>query len=144
MKNVLLIFLLMLLCASVYSQNVKTSNIKWTSISTFNINEGNVVNDTTYLTSYGSSRLEWADSDGNVMYSYQVIETIGDWSNANVNGSMQYEIKEGTGTYTGTITIRRTTEGTKIIFVIISNSSQGLASDPPQTTELTIQSFQAI
>jgi hypothetical protein len=142
MKNTLLILLLTFFFSCGYSQNVKTSNIKWTSISTFNINEGDVRSDTTVLTSYSSNRLEWADPEGNLMHSFQVVEVIGDWSNASANGSIQYEIKEGTGT--GTITIRKTAEGTKVIFVMISTSSQGPVSDPPQTTELTIQNFKVI
>jgi hypothetical protein len=126
-----------------YAQNIKTSTIKWTSSATFTVNEGYLADETTYLTSFGSSSLEWRNEDGNLLKSFQIVEVIGDWSNPGTNGSLQYEIKDGTNS--GTVTIRKTADGTKILFVIVSgSSSNGPASDPPQTIELTIQSFQTL
>jgi hypothetical protein len=144
MKKILLIFLpAILLSITSYTQNVKTSTIKWTSSATFTVNEGYLADEITYLTSFGSSSLEWRNEDGNLLKSFQIVEVIGDWSNPGTNGSLQYEIKDGTNP--GTVTIRKTADGTKILFVIVSgSSSNGPASDPPQTIELTIQSFQTL
>jgi hypothetical protein len=144
MRKILLLLLPGILLTVVsYAQNIKTSTIKWTSSVTLTVNEGYRAEETTYLTSFGSSRLEWKDQEGSILKSFQIVEVIGDWSNPNTNGSLQYEIKEGTSN--GTVTIRKTADGTKILFVIVSSpASQGPVSDPPQTIELSIQSFQTL
>ncbi|HTJ52108.1 MAG TPA: hypothetical protein VL443_21750 [Cyclobacteriaceae bacterium] len=120
--------------ASGYSQNVKTSTIQWSSVKTMDINKGDSNDEATTLTNYGTTRFEWKNQDGSMRKNFQIIEVVGDWTNAASDGSLTFEVTDGTNS--GTITIRKDDQNTKVLMVIVT--------DPPQVTELTIQSLQAL
>ena len=134
MKKLLPILFLMCFYLSAKAQNVKTSTIQWSSTKTMDINKGDSNDEATTLINYGTTRFEWKNSDGGMRKTFQIIEVIGDWTNAASTGSLTFEVTDGTNS--GTITIRKDNQNTKVLMVIVT--------DPPQVTELTIQSSQAL
>ena len=132
MKKFLLILFLTCFCLIGKAQNVKTSTIQWSSFKTMDVNKGNSNDEATTLTNYGTTRFEWKNSDGSLRKTFQIIEVIGDWSNVASAGSLTFEVTDGTNS--GTITIRKDDQSTRALMVIVT--------DPPQVTELTIQSSQ--
>jgi len=134
MKKLLPILFLTCFYLNAKAQNVKTSTIQWSSTKTMDINKGDSNDEATTLTNYGTTRFEWKNSDGSMRKTFQIIEVVGDWTNAASNGSLTFEVTDGTNS--GTITIRKDGDNTRALMVIVT--------DPPQVTELTIQSSQAL
>lgn len=134
MIKILPILLLTCFCLSSKAQNVKTATIQWSSVRTMDINKGDSKDEATTLTNYGTTRFEWKNEDGSIRKTFQVIEVVGDWTNAALPGSLTFEVKDGTNS--GTITIRKDDQSTRALLVIVT--------DPPQVTELTIQSSQVL
>jgi hypothetical protein len=141
MKNLLLLSILLSGFYISKAQNIKTATIQWSSIKTIDVSVGDISDEATTLVSYGTTKLEWKNDNGSVRKTFQVIEVIGDWTNVSSNGSMLYEVSDGSNT--GTITFRKDSSGTKVLIVIVNGTSTG-PSDPAQATELTIQSSQAL
>ena len=98
------------------------------------INKGDSNDEATTLTNYGTNRFEWKNADGSIRKIFQIIEVVGDWSNAASAGSLTFEVTDGTNS--GTITIRKDDQSTRALMVIVT--------DPPQVTELTLQSSQVL
>jgi len=133
MKNITFLLAVLTFCIiQAKAQNVKNSTIQWSSVKTMDINKGDSKYEATTLTSYNTSSLEWKNEDGSLRKTFQIIEIVGDWSNAATPGSLTFEVKDGTNS--GTITIRKDDQNTRALLVIVT--------DPPQVTELTIQSSQ--
>lgn len=116
------------------AQSITTSTIKWSSTQTFNVSLGDWTEEVTSLISNASTSLVWKNQDGTIRKSFQVIEVIGEWSNVNTDGRVQYEVTDGQ--FSGTISIRKQGTDTKILIA--------MASDTPETKELTIQSLQLL
>ncbi|HTJ53420.1 MAG TPA: hypothetical protein VL443_28390 [Cyclobacteriaceae bacterium] len=134
MKKLLPFLFLICFYLSAKAQNVKTSTIQWSSTKTMDINKGDSNDEATTLTNFGTTRFEWKNQDGSMRKNFQIIEVVGDWTNAASAGSLTFEVTDGTNS--GTITIRKDDQNTKVLMVIVT--------DPPQVTELTIQSSQAL
>ncbi len=117
-----------------WSQNVTTSTVKWNATQTFNVSLGTWTEEVTSITSNGSSSLVWKNQDGSIRKTFQIIEMIGEWGNVNMDGGVQYEITDGQ--FSGSISIRRQGNDTKILIA--------MASETPDTKELTIQSLQLL
>ena len=132
-----IIFLLILtsgISAPSFCQNITTSSVKWNSTQTFNVSLGDWTEEITSITSNASTNLVWKNQDGTVRKTFQIIEMIGEWDNVNMDGGMQYEITDGQ--FSGSISIRR--QGTDIKILI------AMASETPNTKQLTIQSLQLL
>jgi len=98
------------------------------------INKGDSKDETTTLTNYNTTHFEWKNEDGSLRKTFQIIEVVGDWTNAASPGSLTFEVTDGTNS--GTITIRKDDQNTRALMVIVT--------DPPQVTELTLQSSQVL
>jgi hypothetical protein len=131
MKQLIILCVLMMPLLGI-AQNVKTSTIQWNSQRTFNVSAGEYQEEVTSLTSHSTSSIEWKNSDGTTRKNFQVTETIGNWTNANSDGRIQFEIADGQSK--GTVTITRKNQETKVLIVI--------ASETPVLYELSIQSIQ--
>src|SRR5690349_8448698 len=77
------------------SQDISTSNIEWSSISTFNASEGEWVEEQTSLTTYSLQRVVWRNSNGSTRKTFQIVEVMGTWTNISNDGKIQYEVTEG-------------------------------------------------
>jgi len=108
--------------------------MQWSSIKTMDVNKGSSKDEVSSLINYGTTRFEWKNQDGSIRKTFQVIEVIGDWTNAALPGNLTFEVTDGTNS--GTITIRKDDQGIKVLMVIVT--------DPAQVTELTIQNLQAL
>jgi hypothetical protein len=130
----LLFLLLIALPAFAKAQNVKTATIQWNSQSTMDPGTGHQTEEPTSFVTHGTSRIEWKESNGNSRKNFQIVETIGEWTNASQQGWLQYEITDGTSS--GTISIRKNESETKVFI--------SLASDPPLSYVLTIAGLQTL
>ncbi len=131
----LFIFMTLACCSlSCLGQNVSVNNIQWNSERIFNATSGQWSDISTSITTYGSSRVEWKNSNGSIRNRFQVVELIGEWSNVNVDGFVQYEITDGA--HSGTVTIRK--EGSEVKILI------SIGTTDPTLEELTITSKQAL
>ncbi|HEY8935921.1 MAG TPA: hypothetical protein VIM65_11900 [Cyclobacteriaceae bacterium] len=134
MKKFITILFLTFLCLGLKAQNVKTSTIQWSSIRTIDGSKGENKDEVTTLTNFSTTRFEWTNEDGSLRKTYQIIEVVGNWTNAATPGSLTFEVTDGTSS--GTITIRKDdNQNTNVLMVIGTD---------PQITELTIQSLQAL
>lgn len=133
MKKILTLVIVLLPIFSM-AQNVKTSTIKWNSQRTFNVATGQWTEENSSLTNHSTTSMEWKNNDGTTRNSFQIIEAIGDWTNAASDGRVQFEVKDGETR--GTVRISRKNQETKVLIV--------LATEPPELYELTIQSMQQL
>lgn len=133
MRNLIVTLLLITVITTLMkAQNIKTSTIKWNSQSTLEANDGQQTEEVTFFTTVGTASMEWKDPNGNNRKNFQIIEAIGDWTDVNQQGWMQYEVTDGASS--GTIAIRKNETETKIFIT--------MASEQPLSYVLTINSHQ--
>ncbi len=130
-SSLIFVFVGTILCTA---QNITTSSVKWNSTQTFNVSLGQWTEEVTSITSNASTNLVWKNQDGSIRKTFKIIEMIGEWDNVNTDGGVQYEITDGQ--FSGSISIRRQGNDIKILIA--------MASDTPDTKELTIQSLQLL
>lgn len=116
------------------AQNVTTNNIKWNSQSTLEANEGQQTEEATSFITHGTTNMEWKEANGTIRKNFQVIQIIGQWTDASQPGWMQYEVTDGTAS--GTISIKKNATETKVFIALVS--------EPPQSYVLTINGYQVL
>lgn len=132
MKNIIFTFFISILfAAQSHAQSAQTFTTQWISVQTLDVNAGTWVEGVTTLILYGNDRLEWKNQDGSIRKTFLINESIGSWASIGTAGRVQYEITEGNNN--GTVTLIKTTQSTKALIVI--------ASETPQLFELTIQNL---
>ncbi len=136
MRNIFIVSFTLALLAGISSQaqNIHTATIQWNADRIFNATSGQWSEQATALVTYGTSRIEWKNSNGSIRSRFQVIELVGEWGNTAEDGFVQYEITDGTNS--GTVTIRKEAGETKVLISI------GTAE--PTLEELTITSKQTL
>jgi hypothetical protein len=133
MKNLVITLVFITIITSIVgAQNIKTSTIQWNSQSTLEAGSGQQMEEVTSFVTVGTTRMEWKEANGNNRKNFQVIEAIGDWTDVNQHGWIQYEVTDGTSS--GTISIRKNETETKIFIT--------MASEPPLSYVLTINNHQ--
>jgi hypothetical protein len=132
MKKITYFFFLIALGAQ--AQNVKTTKLQWNVSSIFNAALGQTLEDQQQFISE-SDTLKWKNSAGELLHAYNVLETLGNWTNVNQMGSILYKIAEGERR--GTIEISNQIDTYRIRIAITDGDSQ-------QAFELTAQSFQTL
>jgi hypothetical protein len=127
---------LLLIILPVYglAQNIRTSTIRWSSERTFNATTGQWTDEPTSLITNTGSSFQWKKYDGTIIKNFQIIETVGEWSNTNADGKIHYEVKDGHTN--GTISIQRKSQKVKVLIV--------LATEPPTLFELAIENVQQL
>lgn len=104
------------------AQSVTTTNIKWNSQSTLKADDGQQIEEVTEVITYGTASIVWRDVNGSQRKNFQIIEAIGEWPNITQPGWVQYEVTDGT--FSGTISIRKSETETKIFIAVDSEVPQ--------------------
>jgi hypothetical protein len=123
-----------LFASTVHAQDARSSTIQWKTQNTLEPGSGSQKEEVTTFITHSTSRIEWKDADGSVTKSFQVVDTIGEWSDINREGWLQYEVTDGS--YSGSVSIRKNDSETKIFI--------SMASEPPLAYVLTVNSFQVL
>lgn len=135
MKNFIIMLLIFITISTIgHAQDVKTSAIKWNSQSTIEANDGKQTEEVTSFICYGTTRMEWKAPNGSNRKNFQIVEAIGEWTDVNQTGRIQYEVTDGTSS--GTISIKKNQNETKIFIA--------LASEPPMSYVLTVSGHQVL
>jgi hypothetical protein len=116
-----------------FSQNVKTSTLRWSSHRTFDVSNGQSKDEFTSIIS-AASGIVWKNADGTTRKTFQVVEVIGEWSDPASDGKIQFEVNDGQSN--GSVSIQRKENVTRVLIVI--------GTEPPTLQELTIQNFQQL
>jgi hypothetical protein len=92
----------------VYAQatvNPQTDTIRWSSLQFTDLNTNISVDGQFQFLTYGSSKIEWVQRNGKLVYTFSVSKVEGNWADANADGSIIYTIK--LNEMTGTLSISR-------------------------------------
>lgn len=136
MKTLLLLTLLNCVAVVAYTQNILTSTTKWNSDQTLNVSTGALAADVTSLTISSSTSMVWKNQDGSIRKNFQIIESIGEWTNISNDGKIQYEVTDGQ--MSGTISIRRVGGTSKILILMVTQNQ------PPEGKELQIENTETL
>jgi hypothetical protein len=77
------------------AQNITTQTIRWQINQTQEVNAGKISEDPDQIVSYGTTKIEWQNSQGIVKKTFTISETNGSWTNVQNNGSILYEVSAG-------------------------------------------------
>jgi hypothetical protein len=136
MKKMFLLFSPALLCTALCAQNVATETIRWHIDRAQEVNSGKIVGEQDQVVSYGVTKIEWQDARSGVKKTFTISETNGSWSDIKTNGSILYEVNEGTKR--GTVAIIRNPDEFLIRITLIK------ADDDPDIYELAITDFETL
>jgi hypothetical protein len=133
MKFIVLLLMMLAGITKASSQDILTQTISWASGSTRNVTTNTVVSESTTFVSNVDGGFAWKNADGTFKNNYRIIEAIGEWTNVQMDGRIQYEVTDGK--YSGTIAFTKVNNQTHIRI--------SMESDPTEVLELTIISFTA-
>lgn len=74
------------------SQNILTSNIEWSSVSTFDAQDGMLTVETTKIIST-PEQITWYAPDGSIRYSLNITGSDGSWTNVSQNGTIEFNVE---------------------------------------------------
>jgi hypothetical protein len=92
----------------VYAQstvNPQTDTIRWSSSEFTDKNTNVSVDGQFQFLTYGSSKIDWVQKNGKLVYTFSVSKVEGTWADVNADGSITYTIK--LNEMTGTLSISR-------------------------------------
>lgn len=115
------------------AQNIATQTIRWSADRSFDISQGEIIEEATTLTSY-ADRLEWRNADGSVRKVYAVVSIVQGWDNIGLPGTARYRINADG--YGGVAVFERTSAGIRITLTV--------AGDVPESFEILVNSYQAL
>lgn len=87
----LLISLLVFFGATAYAQNVSTSSLEWSSVVTFDAQNGMLIDENTKLIS-SPTQITWFDASGAIKYDFTVSVIEGTWTNVSQNGTITFHV----------------------------------------------------
>ena len=98
----------LLVCVFCNAQNIETENLRWEASYADNVNTGERVSfNSGQLISYGAEKVEWRNEDNSIRNIFLVSKTSGSWGNVSQNGSIVYQVKDGSRM--GTLAFERLT-----------------------------------
>jgi hypothetical protein len=83
-----------LISAGVIAQDIQSSTIEWSSISTFSVQAGTYVDEITKVVTT-PDQITWYDKDGIAQETLSITGSIGSWSNVSNNGSIFFKVASG-------------------------------------------------
>jgi hypothetical protein len=117
MKKSILLSILFLSGIGLYAQNITTQTIRWHINQTQEVNAGKISEDPDQIVSYGTTKIEWKNSQGIIKKTFTISETNGSWTNVQSIGSILYEVNAGE--QLGTVRISRTSSELTIRITLI-------------------------
>ena len=114
------------------AQNIATTKLNWSSVTTFNPMTGDTQSESTQLVTTAGDSIKWNAPDGTLRYGSKILEVNGTWTDVSQPGSITYEV-DNNG-LRGVITLQRDSN-LKVRMMLTTNAD-------PQAYELTINSIQ--
>ena len=93
MKTFYYLIAMVLLSTVAYSQNIRTSNLEWNSVATFDAENGFMQNEISRIVST-PTQVIWYDSHDVVKRSLTITDSQGSWSNVSHNGSIELNVSD--------------------------------------------------
>ncbi len=92
-------------------QDILQTNLRWNSASTINLKTNE---SSSYSCSFisSSSEIQWLQKNGTRVKHFAVTSTSGSWLNISTNGTISFQVTEGS--IAGVITIAKDGEGTSV------------------------------
>lgn len=106
MKKILL-SLLVAIPTGIYAQssNPQSDTLRWNASGFTDQNTNATVQKTCQFVTYGNSKIDWIQKSGTVTYTLTVNGVSGNWTDANTDGSITYNVSFNE--FTGTLVITR-------------------------------------
>lgn len=133
-KYILTATLVCLMGINASGQDIASSKLKWASNKTVDLLTGTSIDELNTVLTDGGGSLVWKNYDGTIRKRFQVIERIGEWTNINEDGKVQYEVTDGR--ISATISISRVADNVRIAIFMDLN--------PKEAFELNIESIISI
>src|SRR5579859_7508382 len=108
MKNILILsFCFFCLTANAQQMNIMQDTLTWNVVSAVNqADQSQFAFKCSFIT-YGANALDWSQSDGEFVSNYTITSSTGQWTNLTGDGTIAFNVQNGDGTFTGTLTFAR-------------------------------------